>query len=102
MEVKYFLEQMQDYRTETFGSYTYYTEKTGSIPVVVSRTDWYASTMLLIEKYNPKDIINQGTAGGHDPDLQRYVNYGKFQYETQRSRDRYGSRYVDCCAHHHT
>lgn len=28
-----------------------------------------ASTTVLIEKYHPKAIINQGTAGGHDPDI---------------------------------
>jgi adenosylhomocysteine nucleosidase len=90
-EVAYFLKEMGEYKTETFGSYTYYIGQIYSIPVVVSRTEVgmvsaAASTTLLIQKYNPKVIINQGTAGGHDPELHRYdivvgekyVNYGKF------------------------
>ncbi|QYR23565.1 MTA/SAH nucleosidase [Paenibacillus sp. sptzw28] len=89
-EVQYFLEVMNEYDTETFDSYTYYIGKIDSIPVVVSRTEVgmvnaAASTTLLIEKYNPRAIINQGTSGGHDPDLHRYdivvgekaINFGK-------------------------
>ncbi|MBR4382600.1 MAG: 5'-methylthioadenosine/S-adenosylhomocysteine nucleosidase [Selenomonadaceae bacterium] len=43
-------------------------------PVVVVRTEQgmanaAASTALAIEKFNPVAVINQGTAGGHDPEL---------------------------------
>ena len=43
-------------------------------PVVIARTEIglanaAASTALAIEKFNPCAVINQGTAGGHDPAL---------------------------------
>ncbi|WP_036642952.1 5'-methylthioadenosine/S-adenosylhomocysteine nucleosidase [Paenibacillus durus] len=92
MEVAYFLKQMGDYKTETFGSYHFYSGKIAGVPVVVSQTNIgmvnaAASTTLLIEKYHPKAIINQGTAGGHDPALHKFdivigeksINYGWFQ-----------------------
>lgn len=92
MEVAYFLKQMDTYKTETFGAYTYYSGSIDGISVVISRTNVgmvnaAASTMLLIEKYHPKAIINQGTAGGHDPGLHKFdivvgekvINYGMYQ-----------------------
>lgn len=94
MEVAYFLKQMGKYKTETFGSYTYYSGAIDGIPVVISRTNVgmvnaAASTTLLLEKYHPKAIINQGTAGGHDPELHKFdivvgeksINYGMYQSE---------------------
>lgn len=43
-------------------------------PVVVSKTlkgmtNAAAATAVAIERFHPRAIINQGTAGGHDPDL---------------------------------
>lgn len=74
MEVSALLDAMKDYQEEKHGNYTYYVGKIEETPVVVSRTEIgmvhaAASTTLLIENYHPKAIINQGTAGGHDPDL---------------------------------
>ncbi|KAA0942089.1 5'-methylthioadenosine/S-adenosylhomocysteine nucleosidase [Sporosarcina sp. ANT_H38] len=74
VEVAALLDEMKDYKVEKHGNYTFYVGKIGDIPVVVSKTEIgmvhaAASTTLLIEKYHPKTIINQGTAGGHDPHL---------------------------------
>lgn len=74
VEVSVLLKEMGAYRQETHGNYTYYLGKINKIPVVISRTgigmvNAAASTALLIENYHPKVIINQGTAGGHDPNL---------------------------------
>lgn len=74
VEISALLNEMNDYKEEKHGSYTFYVGKIGDIPVVVSRTEIgmvhaAASTTLLIEKYQPRIIINQGTAGGHDPNL---------------------------------
>lgn len=74
MEVSALLDAMKDYQEEKHGNYTYYVGEIEETPVVVSRTEIgmvhaAASTTLLIENYHPKAIINQGTAGGHDPDL---------------------------------
>jgi adenosylhomocysteine nucleosidase len=46
-------------------------------PVIVSKTlkgiaNASAATVLAVERYHPAAIINQGTAGGHDPALKLY------------------------------
>lgn len=74
VEISALLDEMKNYKEENHGNYTFYVGAIGDTPVVVSRTEIgmvhaAASTTLLIEKYNPKTIINQGTAGGHDPNL---------------------------------
>lgn len=74
VEVSKLLDAMGDYKEEKHGNYSFYIGKIDNIPVVVSRTEIgmvnaASSTTLLIEKYHPKAIINQGTAGGHDPDI---------------------------------
>ena len=74
MEISALLEAMNDYKEEKHGNYTFYIGKIEDIPVVVSRTEIgmvhaASSTTMLIEHYHPKAIINQGTAGGHDPNL---------------------------------
>jgi adenosylhomocysteine nucleosidase len=74
MEISGLLKAMGNYKQETYGSYTYFIGKIAEIPVIVSRTEIgmvnaAASTALLIDHYHPKAIINQGTAGGHDPNL---------------------------------
>ncbi|MCY9513940.1 phosphorylase family protein [Paenibacillus apiarius] len=101
VEVSALLKEMGSYRTETYGSYTYYIGHIGNVPVVVSRTEIgmvnaAASTTLLIEKYYPKAIVNQGTAGGHDPNLHvfdtvvgsKVMNIGN--YRTERLADGQG------------
>ncbi|GHI00215.1 5'-methylthioadenosine/S-adenosylhomocysteine nucleosidase [Neobacillus kokaensis] len=74
IEISALLKAMRNYKEEQIGNYTFYTGKIDKIPVVVSRTEIgmvnaAASTTLLIDKYHPKVIINQGTAGGHDPNI---------------------------------
>ncbi|MGG3625258.1 5'-methylthioadenosine/S-adenosylhomocysteine nucleosidase [Bacillus gobiensis] len=91
MEISALLKKMGKYKEETHGSYTFYRGKINGIPVIVSRTEVgmvhaAASTTLLVEKYHPKAIINQGTAGGHDPKLHVFdtvigtevMNIGRF------------------------
>ncbi|WP_019378545.1 5'-methylthioadenosine/S-adenosylhomocysteine nucleosidase [Virgibacillus halodenitrificans] len=74
VEVSALLDEMEDYKTEQQGGYTFYVGEIDDIPVVVSRTEVgmvhaAASTTLLIDEYEPKAIINQGTAGGHNPNI---------------------------------
>jgi adenosylhomocysteine nucleosidase len=74
IEISVLLKEMGQYKQETHGNYTFYIGKIKGIPVVISRTgigmvNAAASTALLIEHYHPWAIINQGTAGGHDPKL---------------------------------
>jgi adenosylhomocysteine nucleosidase len=94
MEVSALLKEMGKYKEENYGNYTFYRGKINGIPVIVSRTEVgmvnaATSTTLLIEKYHPKAIINQGTAGGHDPNLHVFdtvigtevMNIGKYTTE---------------------
>ncbi|SFG97669.1 adenosylhomocysteine nucleosidase [Desulfotomaculum arcticum] len=78
----------------TYGGWTFWQGTIDKQPVVISRTEVgvtnaAAATLLAIEKFNPKAIINQGTSGGHDPELHRFdivlgqksINFGKFKSE---------------------
>ncbi|MBD1568665.1 5'-methylthioadenosine/S-adenosylhomocysteine nucleosidase [Aliivibrio sp. S10_S31] len=74
VEVNYMVEQLQNKQEVTFGSWTFWTGTIDDYPVIVSRTEVgianaSASTTLAIEKFSPGMIINQGTSGGHDPEL---------------------------------
>lgn len=74
VEVSAILDEMGEYEEETHNNYTFYVGEIDDIPIVVSRTEVgmvhaAAATTVLIEKYSPLAIINQGTAGGHDPEL---------------------------------
>ena len=65
------LAESHDY---TIGHWRYVAGKIGGYPVVVSVTrcgvvNASASTALAIETFKPCAVINQGTAGGHDPAL---------------------------------
>lgn len=60
----------------TIGSWSFWQGTINDYPIVVSRTEVgianaAAATTLAIERFKPALIINQGTAGGHDPQLQR-------------------------------
>lgn len=94
VEVSALLDAMGDYKEEKYGNFSFYVGEIEDIPVVVSRTEVgmvnaAASTTLLIEKYHPKAIINQGTAGGHDPNIHVFdtvigtevMNIGSFRSE---------------------
>ncbi len=74
------------------GAWTFWRGTIDGYPVIVSRTlkgasNAAAATVLAIERYRPAAIINQGTAGGHDPALRLYdivlgtrsVNIGAFK-----------------------
>lgn len=67
------LAESHDY---TIGHWHYVAGKIEDYPVVVSVThcggmNSSVSTALAIETFKPCAIINQGTAGGHDPELRR-------------------------------
>ena len=67
------LSESQDY---TIGHWRYVAGKIDDYPVIVSVTrcgvmNASASTALAIETFHPCAVINQGTAGAHDPELRR-------------------------------
>lgn len=75
IEAQYFASLLSDVRTEKAGQATFYIGTFNGYPVVVAQTgkgleNTAAATAVGIERYHPRAIINQGTSGGHDPDLQ--------------------------------
>ena len=80
--------------------WTFWTGTLGGYPVVVSKTqkgmaNAAAATALAIERFHPRAIVNQGTAGGHDPALRvsdivigtAAVNIGAFKTGTRGKGD---------------
>jgi adenosylhomocysteine nucleosidase len=77
---------------ERVGGWTFWRGTVDGYPVIVSKTlkgvsNSAAATVIAVERYHPIAILNQGTAGGHDPDLHIYdivlgvsaVNLGAFK-----------------------
>ncbi|MGI2258527.1 5'-methylthioadenosine/S-adenosylhomocysteine nucleosidase [Shewanella sp. GXUN23E] len=76
VEIETLVAALADVQMKTFGSWTFWEGQINGYPIVISRTEIglanaAASTTLGIEHYRPGFIINQGTAGGHDPELFR-------------------------------
>lgn len=76
IEAEKFAERLENVEVVTSGStYEFYIGTVEGYPVIVSKTgkgmaNTAAATAMAIEKYNPAAIINQGTSGGHDPELE--------------------------------
>lgn len=75
IEAEYFAALLDNVRSEIAGQATFYLGTFHGYPVVVAQTgkgleNTAAATAIGIERYHPLAIINQGTSGGHDPDLQ--------------------------------
>ncbi|MCY6957215.1 5'-methylthioadenosine/S-adenosylhomocysteine nucleosidase [Clostridium brassicae] len=94
VETQSLVKQLQNAEKVTYGGWTFWKGTIDKFPVVIAKTEIgmtnaAASTLLAIEKFNPRAIINQGTAGGHDPQLHRCdivigkksVNFGAFRSE---------------------
>jgi adenosylhomocysteine nucleosidase len=77
---------------EHVGGWTFWIGTIDGAPVVISKTmkgmeNAAAATSIVAERYHPAAIINQGTAGGHQPDLHVFdvvlgvdaVNLGSFK-----------------------
>ncbi|GHD64614.1 5'-methylthioadenosine/S-adenosylhomocysteine nucleosidase [Jeongeupia chitinilytica] len=92
VEIASLVAQLDEVVVETAGGWTFWSGLLGGVPVVISRTGMgmsnaAAATALAIERYAPAAVINQGTAGGHDPALQpndlvlgtRVIHLGAFQ-----------------------
>lgn len=92
IEAEDFAERLEDVKKEESGNFEFYIGAIDNYPVIVTKTgkgmeNTAAATAVAIEKYNPIAIINQGTAGGHDPDLnvfdivlgKRTVNIGSMK-----------------------
>ena len=73
-ELQPLLAALKNKKEITIAAWTFWTGRIGAKSVVVSRTEMgpinaVAATALGIEKFHPAAIINQGTAGAHNPRL---------------------------------
>ncbi|ARK23127.1 5'-methylthioadenosine nucleosidase [Sporosarcina ureae] len=100
IEAEKFAEKLSDAEVEESGNFVFYKGTIDDYPVIVTKTskgmeNTAAATALAIEKYNPIAIINQGTSGGHDPDLhvfdivlgKRTVNIGSMKTESAEENE---------------
>jgi len=77
IEVEKLANRLENVKVEQIGGWTFWLGTVDGYPVVVSKTlkgtsNAAAATILAIEHYHPAAIVNQGTAGGHDPSLHLY------------------------------
>ncbi len=76
VETDIFISALNESHDITIGHWRYILGKIDDYPVIVSVTrcgvaNASVSTALAIETFNPCAVINQGTAGAHDPELKR-------------------------------
>jgi purine-nucleoside phosphorylase len=77
VEVKQLASRLDGVTVETVGGWTFWRGTLDGYPVIVSKTlkgvsNAAAATTIAAERYRPVAVINQGTAGGHDPQLHVY------------------------------
>lgn len=94
VEVDQLIQGLEKVKKEKYGSFVFYKGEINRYPVIVSKTgkgmeNAAAATAIAIVKYHPIAIINQGTSGGHVPDIhvfdivvgKRVTNIGSFKTE---------------------
>jgi adenosylhomocysteine nucleosidase len=92
LEVKQFASRLDGVSVEKVAGWTFWRGTLDGYPVVVSKTlkgvsNSAAATTIAAERYRPVAIVNQGTSGGHEPQLHVYdivlgkysVNLGAFK-----------------------
>lgn len=94
IELNYLTNILENKEEEIIGTYKYYKGSIAGFPVIISKTkigqtNAGAATSIAILKYNPRLIINQGTAGGHGKKIHKgdivigrdYINLTAFRIE---------------------
>jgi len=92
VETETFATQLDNMEEIKISGWSFFKGTINDYPVIVSRTEIgmtnaAVATTLGIENFNPVAIINQGTAGGHDPNLHQFdivlgknvVNFGAYK-----------------------
>jgi adenosylhomocysteine nucleosidase len=77
IEVQQLASRLEHPTEEHVGGWVFWRGAVDGYPVVVEKTqkgvaNAAAATAIAIQRYQPAAIINQGTAGGHDPSLHNY------------------------------
>ncbi|MEK6335439.1 MAG: 5'-methylthioadenosine/S-adenosylhomocysteine nucleosidase [Acidobacteriota bacterium] len=95
IEVKKFASRLDNVRVEKVGGWTFWRGTLDGYPVIVSKTmkglsNAAAATTIAAERFYPVAIINQGTSGGHVPDLHVYdIVLGKYSLNLGAFRTAY-------------
>src|SRR6478736_5085630 len=97
IEAQKFAKKLENVKEEKSGNFVFYKGTVDNYPVIVVKTgkgmeNTAAATAKAIEKYHPKAIINQGTSGGHDENLnvfdivlgKRTTNIGSLKTEDKK------------------
>lgn len=100
IEAEQFAQRLDKVKVEKSGTFVFYKGYLNKYPVIVAKTgkgmeNTAAATAIAIEKYKPIAIINEGTAGGHDPNLnvfdivlgKRVTNIGSLKTETKNENE---------------
>jgi adenosylhomocysteine nucleosidase len=106
VEIKKLASALANVTEEKVQGWTFWSGTLDGYPVVISKTlkgmsNAAAATVLAAERYHPVAIVNQGTAGGHEPDLHVFdivlgtdaVNLGSFKTGYRTSG--HGSNFAD-------
>lgn len=106
LEVKKLASRLDNVNVEKVAGWTFWRGTVNGYPVIVSKTlkglaNAAAATVVAAERYHPAAIINQGTAGGHVPELHVYdivlgkysVNLGAFKTAYRKPGE--GSDFVE-------
>jgi len=106
IEIRALARALDHAEEEHVKGWTFWRGAIDGYPVIASKTlkgvsNAAAATVLAAERYQPAAIINQGTAGGHQPDLHVFdivlgadsVNLGSFKTGFRRRGD--GSRFEE-------
>lgn len=77
IEVEKLAGRLDNVTLDQVGGWNFWRGTVDGYPVIVSKTlkgiaNAAAATVLAVERYRPIAIVNQGTAGGHDPSLHLY------------------------------
>jgi adenosylhomocysteine nucleosidase len=97
LEIEKLVGRLDNASIERVGGWTFWRGSLDGRPVIVSKTlkgmsNAAAATVIGIEHYHPRAIVNQGTAGGHDPGLHLYdIVVGGSSVNIEAFKSRYRS-----------
>src|SRR3984893_1133748 len=79
LEIEKLAGRLDNSSVERVGGWTFWRGSLDGYPAIISKTlkgmsNAAAATVIGVEHYHPGAIVNQGTAGGHDPSLHLYAH----------------------------
>jgi adenosylhomocysteine nucleosidase len=98
LEIKKLASRLDKVTVEKVGGWTFWRGTVDGYPVIVSKTmkgmsNAAAATVIAAEHYRPVAIVNQGTAGGHVPELHVFdIVLGKYSVNLGAFKTRFRKR----------